>query len=71
MRLAVIEIVGWLLTLAGLALTGLLVYLAVNRYVFEAMTLSLPAVIIFRAGIGLARMATAGRLAQGISDRKT
>jgi len=70
MRLAITEIIGWLLALLGLALTALLVYLAVNRYVFEAMALSLPSVIIFRAGIGLARMATAGRIANRIIERE-
>ena len=63
MRLGITEFIGWILTLVGLALTGVLIYLAVNRYVFEAMALSLPSVIIFRAGIGLVRMATAGRTA--------
>ena len=70
MRLAITEIIGWLLALLGLALTALLVYLAVNRYVFEAMALSLPSVIIFRAGIGLARMVTAGRIANRIIERE-
>lgn len=70
MRLGITEFIGWLLTLVGLALTGVLIYLAVNRYVFEAMALSLPSVIIFRAGIGLVRMATAGRIAHGITKRE-
>ena len=70
MRLGITEFIGWILTLVGLALTGVLIYLAVNRYVFEAMALSLPSVIIFRAGIGLVRMATAGRIALGITKRE-
>lgn len=70
MRLGITEFIGWILTLVGLALTGVLIYLAVNRYVFEAMALSLPSVIIFRAGIGLVRMATAGRIAHGITKRE-
>jgi len=70
MRLGITGFIGWLLTLVGLALTGVLIYLAMNRYVFEAMALSLPSVIIFRAGIGLVRMATAGRIAHGITKRE-
>ena len=64
MRLVVIEVVGWALTVAGLAIVGLIIVLAMNRNVFEAMALSLPAVFVFRAGIGLVRMATAGRIAR-------
>lgn len=69
MRLAITEFVGWALTAAGLILVFMIVYLAFNRYVFEAMALSLPSVIVFRGGIGLVRMATAGRIAAGIVDR--
>ena len=69
MRLGITEFVGWCLTLAGLMLTGLLVYLAVNRYVFEAMALSLPSVIIFRSGVGFVRMATAGRIATSLTKQ--
>ncbi|MDG2015140.1 MAG: hypothetical protein P8J33_16665 [Pirellulaceae bacterium] len=69
MRLGIIEFVGWCLAIIGLALTGLLVYLAVNRYVFEAMALSLPSVIVFRSGIGLVKMASAGRIATSLTKQ--
>lgn len=58
------ELIGWIITVLGLLLIAVLVYLALNRYVFEAMALSLPAVIVFRAGIGLVRLASAGRMAR-------
>lgn len=57
------EFAGWLITLIGFALIGLVVLLALNRSVFEAMALSLPATIVFRSGIGLVRMTTAARIA--------
>ena len=50
----------------GIILVVMIVALAFNRYVFEAMALSLPSVIVFRGGIGLVRMATAGRIALGV-----
>ncbi len=58
------ELIGWIITLIGLALIAVVVYLALNRFVFEAMALSLPSVIVFRAGIGLVRLASAGRMAR-------
>ncbi len=57
------ELIGWLMTALGLILIGVVLVLALNRYVFEAMALSLPSVIVFRAGIGLVRLASAGRIA--------
>ena len=69
MRIRVTEFLGWALAALGLLLVFLVVYLALNRYVFEAMALSLPSVIVFRAGIGLVRMAAAGRIAAGIVER--
>ncbi len=63
MWIAFREITGWLLTLLGLLLIGVVLMLALNRYVFEAMALSLPATIVFRSGIGLVRLAAAGRIA--------
>jgi hypothetical protein len=62
------EWVGWMIALLGLILIALVVYLALNRYVFEAMSLSLPGVIVFRAGIGLVRLASAGRMARQWSN---
>lgn len=64
------EIVGWIITVLGLVLIGIVVLLAVNRMVFEAMALSLPSVIVFRAGIGLVRIAAAGRIASGLAKQE-
>jgi len=68
MRLTFTEIAGWILTIAGLGLVGLIVVLALNRNVFEAMALGLPAVIVFRGGLGMVRLATAGRIAKQLAD---
>ncbi len=65
------ELTGWLLTLLGLGLIGIVLYLAINRYVFEAMALSLPGVIVFRAGIGLVRLAVAARVASRLTSRQS
>ena len=70
MRLGITEFLGWGLAVLGLLLVLLVVYLAINRYVFEAMALSLPSVIVFRAGIGLVRMAAAGRIAAGMVEQE-
>ena len=65
------EVLGILLMLIGLALIGFLLLLALNRSIFEAAVLSFPAVIVFRAGVGLLRMGTAARIAMKLheSDR--
>lgn len=70
MWMAIREFVGWLITLVGLALIGVVLVLALNRNVFEAMALSLPAAIVFRAGIGLVRMTAAARIASSLSQRE-
>ena len=57
------EFFAGLITVIGLALIGVVLILALNRQVFEAGALSLPAAIVFRSGIGLFRMATAARIA--------
>lgn len=57
------EIIGWVIAALGMCLILVVLYLATNRMVFEAMALSLPSLIVFRAGIGLVRLATAGRIA--------
>lgn len=64
------EFLGWLIALVGLALIGVVLILALNRNVFEAMAVSLPAAIVFRAGIGLVRMAAAARIATKLSQRE-
>jgi hypothetical protein len=40
-----------------------------NRNIFEALALSVPAAIVFRAGVGLLRMATAARVAMKLNRR--
>ena len=57
------EFLGWLIVLVGLALIAMVLLLALNRSVFEALALSFPSAIVFRAGIGLVRMSTAARIA--------
>lgn len=64
------ESVGWLIALFGLSLVVLMVYFALNRYVFEAMALSLPAVVVFRGGLGLVRLGWASRLSKDLSRAK-
>jgi hypothetical protein len=57
------EVVGWIIAVLGLGLIAVVLLLALNRQVFEAMALSLPGIIVFRAGIGLVRLAVAARVA--------
>ena len=64
MGVIVREVIGWLLVICGLSLIGLVVVLALNRNVFEAMAVSFPAAIVFRSGIGLVRLCAATRVAQ-------
>lgn len=65
------EFIGWVLVLVGLALIALLVLLAINRNMIEALALSIPATVVFRAGIGLVRMSAAARIATRLSERET
>ena len=67
MALLIREIVGWLIVVAGLILVGFVLQLALNRSVLEAMALSLPATIVFRSGVGLVKLAAAGRIAAAVS----
>ena len=71
MWIGIREFVGWVIVLIGLALIGLVVALAIKRNVLEAMALSLPAVIVFRSGIGLVRMSAASRVAMRLTQDKT
>lgn len=64
------ELMGWLIALVGLALIGVVLVLALNRNVFEAMALSIPATIVFRAGIGLVKMSAAARIATRLSGKE-
>lgn len=64
------EFLGWVLALIGLALVAVVLLLALNRSVFEALALSFPSVIVFRSGIGLVRMSTAARIAMKLNSRE-
>jgi hypothetical protein len=64
------EFLGWLITLVGLALIVVVLLLALNRAVFEALALSFPSAIVFRAGIGLVRMSTAARIALNLNKQE-
>ena len=68
MGLIIREIIGWLLTILGLLLIGLIVQLALDRSVFEAAALSLPSAMVFRAGISLVKLAAAGRIAARLAN---
>ena len=63
------EFLGWIIVLIGLALITVVLLLAMDRSVFEAMALAFPAAIVFRAGIGLVRMSTAARIALNLQKR--
>lgn len=65
------ELLGIVFMLLGLAMMGVLVWLALHRAIFESVALSFPAAIVFRAGVGLFRMGTATRIAMKLheSDR--
>ena len=65
------EFLGWVIVLVGLALITMVLLLALNRSVFEALAVSLPAAIVFRSGIGLVRMSTAARIALTLQKRET
>ena len=69
MWMGIREVMGWLIALIGTALIGVVLLLALNRSVIEAAALSLPAAVVFRAGIGLVRMTTAARIATDLSRR--
>ena len=68
MRLLVREMIGWVFVVLGLALIGFVVYMALNRRVVEGLVVTLPAIVVFRAGIGLVRLATAGRIARRLDE---
>ena len=68
MGLLVREIVGWVFVVLGLVLVGFVLHLALSRRVVEGLVVTLPAVVVFRSGIGLVRIATAGRIAAGTQE---
>ena len=59
----ILEFIGWAIVVFGVVLVVILLNLALDRKIFEAMTLSLPSIIVFRGGLGLVRFAVAGRIA--------
>lgn len=65
------ELMGWMIALVGLALIAVVLTLALNRKVFEAMALVIPATVVFRAGIGLVRMSAAARIATRLSRKES
>jgi hypothetical protein len=69
MWLTIREIVGWGLTVVGLVMIFILVFLAIERQILEAIAVSIPATVVFRSGIGLVRLATAARLASDSLNR--
>lgn len=71
MWLYVREALGWILLLIGLYLIYVLVRLVNDRAIIEAFAISFPATIVFRAGIGMIRLATAGRIAKSIRQQST
>ena len=68
MGILIREIVGWLLVVLGLVLIGFVLVMAVHRQVLEALALSLPGTIVFRAGMSMVRLTTAARIASQLSD---
>ena len=67
--LGIRETIGWVFVGLGLILIWFVFDLAVKRQILEAMALSLPATIVFRAGIGFVKLAMAGRIAERLAQR--
>lgn len=61
------DVLGWVLLVAGGLLIWWVLNFALNRQIVEAMALSLPAVIVFRSGVGFLKLAMAERIAKGIN----
>ena len=71
MRLFVREIVGWIFVVLGLVLVGFVLYLSLSRRVVEGLIVALPAMVVFRSGIALVRIAIAGRIAAWSEEDRT
>lgn len=56
------EIAGWLLVLSGLFLIGLALDFVGNRQVFEASIVVFAAMVVFKGGIHLVKVATAAHI---------
>lgn len=64
------SIIGWVFVICGMGLIGTVMFLAFERKIFEAMVLSLPSVIVFRAGIGFVRFGIAAKIARQINQQE-
>ncbi len=63
------EIVGWLLTIAGLLILAECVRLLKDRAVFEAGPLSIIGIVIFRGGVHLLKVSLAARICREARER--
>ena len=61
------DILGWGLTILGIGLILFMIYAALNNLILLSMSLSIPATIVFRAGIAFLKMNSAYRLAQNLN----
>jgi len=55
------ELAGWLLLGVGLAIVALTYMMLVNRLIIEGFILAVVGVVVFRAGVGLLKVAVAAR----------
>ena len=62
------EFLAIVLMVIGFCLIGYVFAFASKRMVVEAAIFSFPAAIVFRAGVGLFRMATAARIALKLQE---
>jgi hypothetical protein len=63
------EIAGWLLVGLGLLLFALVYEFCERRWIFEAGILVVVAVMVFRGGIHLIKVAVAARICRQAQDR--
>jgi hypothetical protein len=63
------EIAGWLLVLAGLYAFVLVYELCVQRRLLEAWPLTVVAVVVFRGGIHLLKVAVAARVCRAAQEQ--
>lgn len=64
------EILGWGLLVLGLLLILVMINSAANRGILLSMALSIPATVVFRAGVGFLRMNAAYRMANRIEEKQ-
>lgn len=58
------DLLGWGLLLLGLFLIFVMINSAANKMILLSMALSIPATVVFRAGVGFLRMNAAFRMAK-------